>query len=64
MNGCLQESDEAAVADDGDASDTDSDGYGEEGLSWEAVMENLQVQKGTDNTVQSFHSQAAVYASL
>jgi hypothetical protein len=29
-------------ADDGSDSDADSDGYGEEGLSWEAVMRSMQ----------------------
>ncbi len=39
-----QRSQEAGASGDDDDSDADSDGYGEEGLSWEAVMESLEVR--------------------
>jgi hypothetical protein len=40
----LQESERAGTSGADDDSDAESDGYGAEGLSWEAVMESLQVQ--------------------
>ncbi|BDA48334.1 Nuclear/nucleolar GTPase 2 [Coccomyxa sp. Obi] len=43
LDDVAEDSEGAGVASEDDDSDADSDGYGEEGLSWEAVMESLQV---------------------
>ena len=41
----VQESESAGTSGADDDSDAESDGYGAEGLSWEAVMESLQVRE-------------------